>query len=146
MIHYDKKVFMFAKNIFKEVYMPYTEDERLAIGEQIYKHEISKKDAMVKYGICKATANNYVRAYKEFNGIPIITKNSIVSSSEMYSVQSNSSATTELEAYMAMSKEELIRELIKAKANELRAKKGYEVKGAGANKEFIPLNNKNSKS
>ena len=46
----------------------------------------------------------------------------------------------------SMSKEELINELIKAKANELRAKKGYEVKGVGANKEFIPLSNKNSKS
>jgi len=47
---------------------------------------------------------------------------------------------------MAMSKEELINELIIAKANELRAKKGYEVKGAGANKEYIILNNKNTKS
>ena len=44
-----------------------------------------------------------------------------------------------------MSKEELINELILAKANELRAKKGYEVKGDGANKVFVPLNNKNSK-
>ena len=34
---------------------------------------------------------------------------------------------------------------VKEKANELRAKKGYEVKGVGADKEFIPLNNKNSK-
>ena len=40
----------------------------------------------------------------------------------------------------------LINELIKAKANELRAKKGYEVKGDGANREYISLNNKNSKS
>ena len=44
-----------------------------------------------------------------------------------------------------MTREELINELILAKANELRAKKGYEVRGDGANKEFIPLNNKNSK-
>ena len=43
-------------------------------------------------------------------------------------------------------KEEVINELIKANANELRAKKGYEVKGAGANKEFVSLNNKNTKS
>ena len=101
---------------------------------------------MVKYDISKATAENYVRAYKELNGIPIVRKNPIVSSSGMQSVQSNSSATTEMETYMVMSKEELIRKLILAKANELRAKKGYEVKGAGASKEFIPLNNKNSKS
>jgi transposase len=39
----------------------------------------------------------------------------------------------------------LINELILAKANELRAKKGYEVKGDGANKEFISINNKNMK-
>ena len=44
-----------------------------------------------------------------------------------------------------MTKEELINELILAKANELRAKKGYEVRGVGTNKEFIPLNNENSK-
>ena len=137
---------MFTNDVFKEVYMPYTEDERLAIGEQIYKHEISQKDAMKKYGICKATAENYVRAYKELNGIPIDRKKPIVSPSGTKPVQTKASATTEMEEYMAMSKEELIRELILAKANELRAKKGYEVKGAGANKEFIPLNNKNSKS
>ena len=43
-------------------------------------------------------------------------------------------------------KEELINELILAKVNEARAKKGYEVKGVGADKEFVSLNNKNSKS
>jgi transposase len=35
--------------------------------------------------------------------------------------------------------------LILSKANELRAKKGYEVKGVGQKKEFISLNNKNLK-
>jgi hypothetical protein len=53
--------------------------------------------------------------------------------------------STERAAYENMTREELINELILAKANELRAKKGYEVRGDGANKEFIPLNNKNSK-
>ena len=48
-------------------------------------------------------------------------------------------------AYEDMSKEELIDELIKARTNEERAKKGYTVKGVGANKEFIPLNRKNTK-
>ena len=51
----------------------------------------------------------------------------------------------DIEAYQAMSKDELINELIKAKVNEARAKKGYEVKGVGADKEFISLNSKNSK-
>ena len=51
----------------------------------------------------------------------------------------------DIETYRNMTKEELIDELILAKANELRAKKGYEVRGVGANKEFIFLNNENSK-
>ena len=46
----------------------------------------------------------------------------------------------------AMTKEELINELIRAKVNEARAKKGYEVRGDGTNKEFISLSRKNSKS
>ena len=126
--------------------MLYTKEERLAIGEQLYKHEIRQKDAMAKYNISKATAEKYLRAYKEHNGITITAPKSASSASEMKSVKSKSSATPEMEEYMSMSKEELIRELVQAKANELRAKKGYEVKGAGANKEFVPLNNKNSKS
>lgn len=42
-------------------------------------------------------------------------------------------------------KEELIDEVIKAKVGEARAKKGYDVKGGRVNKEFVILNNKNTK-
>ena len=54
----------------------------------------------------------------------------------------------ELEAaseYENMSKEQLIQELMKSKVREARLKKGYMVKGVGANKEFVPLNNKSIK-
>ena len=44
-----------------------------------------------------------------------------------------------------MTREELIDALILSKANELRAKKGYEVRGVGANKEFITSDEENSK-
>ena len=57
----------------------------------------------------------------------------------------NNATSFDLEDYQSMSKEQLIEELIKAKINEARAKKGYEVKGVGPNKEFISLNNRNSK-
>ena len=50
-----------------------------------------------------------------------------------------------LEDYEAMSKEELIQELVRAKIVEARLKKGYEVKGAGAQKEFAPLDSKSTK-
>ena len=44
-----------------------------------------------------------------------------------------------------MTKEELIREIVRSKIREARLKKGYEVKGDGAEKVFIPLSSKNTK-
>ena len=126
--------------------MSYKKAERLSIGEQIYKHEITKSESMSKYDIGKSTAELYVREYKKANGIPITNHSSSSSDANVRLVQSKAFDSPEMREYMAMSKEDLIKELIISKANELRAKKGYEVKGAGANKEFIPLNNKNSKS
>ena len=43
----------------------------------------------------------------------------------------------------AMTKEELIQELMEARIREERLKKGYMVKGVGAEKEFVRLDNKN---
>jgi transposase len=51
----------------------------------------------------------------------------------------------EYESYESMTKEELIRELVKARINEARLKKGYEVKGDGAEKVFVPFGSKNTK-
>lgn len=143
---------MFVQDVSKEVYMKYTKSERLVIGEQVYKHELTQRDAMIKYDIGRNTVIRYVKAYKELGGAPIqqVTPKPRAkvqeSPADMKVVRTKPSVTNELEEYMAMSKEELIRELILAKANELRAKKGYEVKGVGASKEFVPINNKNSKS
>lgn len=117
--------------------MKFTKDERLDIGRRMYNKEITYRDAMELYSISETCAHKYMTDYKRSQGIPVlsqnITKPNIIQSS------------SDVETYMSMSKEELINELIKAKANELRAKKGYEVKGVGANKEFIPLNSKNSR-
>ena len=50
-----------------------------------------------------------------------------------------------LEDYETMTKEELIHELVRAKIAEARLKKGYEVKGVGAQKEYVPIDSKNTK-
>ena len=55
------------------------------------------------------------------------------------------SVDPDLEAYASMTKEELIREIVRSKIREARLKKGYEVKGDGAEKVFIPLGSKNIK-
>lgn len=119
--------------------MKYTREQRLDIGRQIYTGEISKEDAMSKYEISRSGAEGYVTQYKRANGIPVQNhKSSSVSKVKVI-------PDADLELYQSMSKEELIQQLILSKANELRAKKGYEVKGDGHKKEFIILNNKNSK-
>ena len=124
--------------------MRYTEQQRVDIGGQIYNHELTRMEAMEKYG-CKGTfLDRCIKAYKESIGVP--TSTTINGKKSKHSnIAKISTKGTDIDAYMAMSKEELIDELIKAKANELRAKKGYEVKGVGANKEFISLSNKNTK-
>ena len=117
--------------------MKLTKDERMDGGRRMYSKEISYRDAMELYGISETCAHKWMTDYKKSQGIALQPHSTSTSSIRLTS--------SDMESYMSMSKEELINELIKAKANELRAKKGYEVKGVGANKEFIPLNNKNSK-
>ena len=128
--------------------MKYTADERLEIGRRMYNREITYRDAMELYGISETCAHKYMTDYKRKQGIPVKNSSPCKSglSSQSLRVRSISSASPDIEEYMSMSKEELINQLIIAKANEARAKKGYEVKGIGANKEYISLNNRNTKS
>ena len=125
--------------------MKYTKDQRIDIGRRVFTHEISRQEAITKYDICSTSLDKYIREYKIANGIPTEQQpDGTLQSHPAHSVQQN--LPIDIEAYKAMSKEELIDELIRAKVNEARAKKGYEVKGVGASKEFISLNNKNTKS
>ena len=123
--------------------MKYSLEQQMEIGSQMYLHEITYKEAMARYDISESCAHKYMTDYKKANGIPL--KQSGGRKDSALLLQS-SSASPDLETYMAMSKEELINELILAKANELRAKKGYEVTGVGANREYISLNSRNTKS
>ena len=122
-------------------HMKHSLEEKMDIGRRMYLHEITYKEAMEIYGLSESCAHKYMTDYKKAQGIPLAnTVPKMKNSSVLKSLSS-----PDIDTYMAMSKEELINELIIAKANELRAKKGYEVKGAGANKEYIILNNKNTK-
>ena len=50
--------------------MSYTREERLDIGKQIYNNEINKSDAAIKYRISEGTARDYMRLYRDVNGLP----------------------------------------------------------------------------
>lgn len=121
--------------------MKYTKEQRLDIGYQLYTKELSTPEAMEKYDLSRSAVQLCLTDYKRANGIPLQKQTSVQSIRK-----SHTDTTLDMDAYMAMSKEELINELIRAKVNEARAKKGYEVKGAGADKVYNSINNKNSKS
>ena len=70
-----------------------------------------------------------MRLYRNVNHLPPKRGRS---SSSGTSIQRPVPEPSNLETYEAMSKEELIQELIKARITEARLKKGYEVKGDGS--------------
>lgn len=122
--------------------MGYTKQERLAIGKRIYHNEISRKEAAEQYGIRMETARGYMRLYRDVNQLP--PKNQARTVGEITKISMHTPASS-LSGYESMTREELIRELVKARINEARLKKGYEVKGVGAEKRFVPFGNRNTK-
>ena len=121
--------------------MKYTREERLGIGKRVYEGEINRYQAAEEYGISEQTDRNYMRQYRFANGLPAKGPGK---RSGRESVQPRPVVLEPgLEEYEAMTREELIRELVRSKVREARLKKGYEVKGVGVEKVFIPLNSKN---
>lgn len=50
--------------------MKYTKEERLDIGRRIYDGELSRYQAAKEYDIGEQTARNYMRMYRDLNGLP----------------------------------------------------------------------------
>ena len=117
--------------------MKYTRQQRLDIGKQIYDGEISIYQAMELYDISDQSSRDYMRLYREINNLPPKRCKKPV-----MHIASEDPEPETLEGYENMTKEELIKELIKARINEARLKKSYEVKGDGS---VIRYNNKNTK-
>lgn len=100
--------------------MGYTREERLDIGKQIYNNEISKSDAAIKYKISEGTARDYMRLYRDVNGLP--PKNRIQKEEKTVKISIHSSEP-DLSEYESMTKDELIKELVKSRISEARLKK-----------------------
>ena len=123
--------------------MKYTKKERLDIGKRVYDGEINKYQAAAEYDISEQTARYYMRQYRFANGLPAKEPGTRIQRED--SPPKLATEDPGLEEYESMTKEELIQELVRSKIREARLKKGYEVKGDGPEKVFIPLSNKNTK-
>ena len=110
--------------------MKYTKEQRIDIGRQIYENEITRYQAAELYEINEQTARSYMRLYRDINNLPP-KRSSRLSSNTTISVSVPANGDT-LEVYESMTKNDLIKELIKSRINEARLKKGYEVKGDGS--------------
>lgn len=122
----------------------YTLEERLEIGRQIYSHQLTVNEAAVKYDINHYTARDYMRYYRDKYNLPAM--NSLYAKSQVpASTEPKPKKYVKYDDLESLSKEELIDEVIKARVEAERTKKGYKVKGDGQEKEFINLNNTNSK-
>ena len=128
--------------------MKYTKEQRLHIGQLIYNNELTKFEAADKFEISVACAREYMRMYRDANNLPVKNPTPTPGKGKDTALKAVEGTVriTGYEQYESMTKEELIRELIMSKINEARAKKGYTVKGDGAEKVFEPIGNKNTKS
>lgn len=116
--------------------MKYTKEQRLDIGREIYEGKLSRYEAAEKYNINDHTARDYMRLYRDANNLPP-KRAGRAQTITAKSVQTVPSGLNDLEA---MSKEELIEEIVKARINEARLKKGYEVKGDGMVIRYVKKN------
>lgn len=122
----------------------YTLEERLEIGRQIYSHQLTVSEAAIKYGLNHYTARDYMRFYRDKNNLPAM--NSLYAKSQAPApTEAKPKKFVKYDDLENLSKEQLIDEVIKARVEAERAKKGYSVKGDGQEKEFINLNNTNLK-
>ena len=119
--------------------MKYSKEQRLLIGREIYTHQISLNHAAEKYGINRYTARDYMREYRDTNNLEPMSD----TSEEFKIIQDKRKANfSDLES---LSKDKLINEVIKARVEAERAKKGYLVKGGGQEKVFLNLDEMNLK-
>ena len=111
----------------------FTDSERLAIGKEIYDGLLTIPEAAKKYGTNYNVARTCLRKYRRQGKLPPKRGGSHVAAKPRIAPG--------MDELSSMDKEQLIDEVIKARAEAERAKKGYTVKGGGAEKEFIFLGN-----
>lgn len=125
--------------------MKYNKEERLEVGRKIHESGLSNLNAGIMFGISEETARRYRILYEKSQGIEHDTSRKHKGSVDTAALITPGEPMSTSDDYSSMTREELIEELMKSKIRESRLKKGYLVKGVGADKEYILLDNKNTK-
>lgn len=108
----------------------YTREQRIDIGKKVYSREISYQEAMDMFNVARSTIVTYVNLYKTTSNAPKGLR---------------PSSNSVVKDYSSLTKKELINELMNKDIEIERLKKGYAVKGAGAKKEFVFIQDVNMK-
>ena len=123
-----------------------TRENNLAIAKRYVDGEISSLEAAKLLGGARDTIYYWAKEYKRSIGDTSVPPKSYkAKETKTTSIKDEVANEDEISRLSSLTKEELIDEVIKAKVGEARAKKGYEVKGGGANQEYVILSNKNTK-
>jgi len=101
--------------------MKYTEEERLDIGREIYSGELTRHQAAEKYRIGEDNARNYMKMYRDAYNLPAKNNTDCARSSTVKPATTTEVST--LSEFEAMTKDELIQELVNARITEARLKK-----------------------
>jgi transposase len=123
----------------------YSKDEQLAIGKEIYDGFFTIGQAATKYNVNYYTARDYYRLYRATNNLPYSFKKGRPESGSNVVPKDSIKSNPNYDELKELSNDELIKEVIKARVEAERAKKGYEVKGDGQTKEYSILKKENLK-
>ena len=112
--------------------MYYAPSKRIEIGRRVFAHELTKKEAAAEYDVTEQSICQYVRECLKSAGIDAVPK--------------EGGALSGAPDCSSMTKEELVREIMRKGIEAARAKKGYAVKGGGGkSKEFVSIKDASAK-
>lgn len=97
------------------------------------------------FGISEESARRHRFLYRQSQGIENDSSRAHKGPVDTTALITPGEPASTSDDYSSMTRKELIEELMKSKIREARLKKGYLVKGVGADKEYILLDNKNTK-
>jgi hypothetical protein len=109
-----------------------TEDGNMDVGKQIYDRMLTIPLAAEKYGVTYGVARGWLRLYRRTNGLPA-NNNGFA---KPCAAAAKKADCADLEQ---MTRDQLIDEVIRARVEAERAKKGHTARGGGAEKEFFSL-------